>query len=358
MPRPRPPHLHKETTRHGKSVWYVRIGAGPRVRLRAPYGSPQFVVDYRAAIKAADAHEPRKSGSGTLCWLWDRYRETGKWASLSPATRRQRENIMRGVIDSAGNDPYDNITRKIVVAGRDRRSSTPAMARHFVDTMRGLFEWAVDAEIAKVDPTLNVKVAKPRTDGHAVWSDDEVANFRERWGVGTRERVAFDVLFYTGLRRGDAVKVGRQHVRNDTITIETEKTGELVSIRIHAELAESLAAGPTGDLAFIAGERGLPMTKESFGNWFRDACREASCTGSAHGLRKALATRLANQGATNFELEALFGWRGGGMASLYTRKADRTKLAGMAMDRLSGERDPNILFPHLEGKRPHLKNTR
>ena len=31
MPRPRPPHLHQETNRHGKIVWYVRIGKGPRI---------------------------------------------------------------------------------------------------------------------------------------------------------------------------------------------------------------------------------------------------------------------------------------------------------------------------------------
>ena len=106
---------------------------------------------------------------------------------------------MRGVLDSAGNEPFADITRKTIVAGRDRRSATPAMARHFVDTMRGLFEWAVDAEIASLDPTLNVRVAKPRTDGHAVWTDDQVASFRQHWALGTRERVAFDVLFYTGV---------------------------------------------------------------------------------------------------------------------------------------------------------------
>jgi len=33
MPRPRPPHLHRETTRHGKHAWYVRIGKGKRVRI-------------------------------------------------------------------------------------------------------------------------------------------------------------------------------------------------------------------------------------------------------------------------------------------------------------------------------------
>jgi integrase len=122
------------------------------------------------------------------------------------------------------------------------------------------------------------------------------------------------------------------------------------------ELVETLKAGPTGDLAFIVGERGNPMTTESFGNWFREACDKAGCPGSAHGLRKALATRLANEGATSHELEALFGWRGGGMASLYTRKANRTKLAGSAMDKLLGERAANNLSPHLRDGSPHLKN--
>ena len=76
------------------------------------------------------------------------------------------------------------------------------MARHFVDTMRAMFGWAVDAEIAKIDPTLSVRVVKPRTEGHPVWSDDEIERFRRRSAVGTRERVAFDLLYFTGLRRG------------------------------------------------------------------------------------------------------------------------------------------------------------
>ena len=40
-------------------------------------------------------------------------------------------------------------------------------------------------------------------------------------------------------------------------------------------VAEALAAGPTGDLAFIVGERRQPLTKESFGNFFRAACDAA-----------------------------------------------------------------------------------
>ena len=77
------------------------------------------------------------------------------------------------------------------------------------------------------------------------------------------------------------------------------------------------------------------MTKESFGNFFADACKAAGVPGSAHGLRKLGATRAANAGATVAQLEAIFGWSGGRMAAHYTREADRTRLAREAIDKLA-----------------------
>jgi hypothetical protein len=50
MPRPRPPHLHREMTRHGKAVWYARIGKGKRVRIPGEYGSAEFMAAYDDAI--------------------------------------------------------------------------------------------------------------------------------------------------------------------------------------------------------------------------------------------------------------------------------------------------------------------
>jgi integrase len=145
------------------------------------------------------------------------------------------------------------------------------------------------------------------------------------------------VLLFTGLRRGDAVQLGRQHVRDGVATIRTEKSqGQVaVTLPILPALAATLAAGPRGELAFICGEGGKPLTKESFGNMFRDACRAAGVAKSAHGCRKIGATRAAENGATVAELEALFGWQGGGMAALYTRAADRARLAKGAMSKMA-----------------------
>jgi len=135
------------------------------------------------------------------------------------------------------------------------------------------------------------------------------------------------VLLYTGLRRGDAVRIGRQHIRDGIATIRTEKTGIEVHLPILPELREALDYGPTGDLAFICGMNGKPLAKETFGNMFRDACRAAGVKKSAHGLRKIGATRAANNGATVAQLNAIFGWSGSEMASLYTANADRARLA-------------------------------
>ena len=154
MPRPRPPHLLREVTRHGKAVWYVRIN-GKRTRLRTEYGSPEFEAEYHAAIAGAPRRE-KGPLEGTLAWLVARYRETTTWQGLSLATRRQRENIFRHVLKSASKQPFARITAATIEAGRDRRSSTPSQARHFLDTMRGLFRWAVKAKLIKTDPTFGV----------------------------------------------------------------------------------------------------------------------------------------------------------------------------------------------------------
>jgi integrase len=87
------------------------------------------------------------------------------------------------------------------------------------------------------------------------------------------------------------------------------------------------------------------MTKESFGNAFSDACRKAGVNKSAHGLRKIGATRAANNGATVAQLNAIFGWTGSKMASLYTENADRRRLAQQAIGKLVNETATSIPSP-------------
>ncbi len=158
MPHPRPPYLQRLTTRHGKAVWYVHRRPGPRIRIKAEFGTPEFDAAYQAAI---DGERPKGRGkdarAGSLKWLIERYRETPAWTSLSLATRRQRENILKQVIEAAGEKPFTAVTEAKITAGRDRRGKTPFQARHFLDTMRGLFEWAKESQFVMKDSRCGAK---------------------------------------------------------------------------------------------------------------------------------------------------------------------------------------------------------
>ena len=316
-------------------IWVVRVGKGPRTRMRAPYGSAEFLAAYHAAISSpAAVRGKRKPEEDTFEWLWELYRKSPAWAELSPATKKQRENLMKLAIERAGDQPLEVWNRKFIIASRDARAKTPAASANFLKTLRALFRWALDAEHIDADPTVNVKALKQRTEGHHTWTVDEMAAFEARWPTGTRERLAYDVLVWTGLRRGDASRLGPRHVRDGEITITTEKTDRVVTLPVLKPLADSIAASLTGAETFIARLDGSPMVKEGFGNWFAEICAAAGVPGRAHGLRKALSVKVAEHGATDAELDALLGWSGGGMSSLYTRKASRQKLAASALSRL------------------------
>ena len=134
-----------------------------------------------------------------------------------------------------------------------------------------MFKWAVAAEHVKSDPTAGKSVTKPKTKGFPEWTEEELDQYAAHWPLGTRERVMWGVFCFTGLRRGDAARLGKQHIRNGVITIDTEKTGTRVTIPVLPELAEIMAAGPLGELSIIATKKGQPIRKEVIGNLIQES---------------------------------------------------------------------------------------
>jgi len=127
--------------------------------------------------------------------------------------------------------------------------------------------------------------------------------------------------------------MGRQHVRNDVLTIRQQKTGMEVSIPIHAKLEECLAGAPRTHLTFLVTEHGRPFTPAGFTNWFRDKCALAGLPVglSPHGLRKAMCRRLAEAGCSPHEIMSISGHKSLAEVTRYTEAASRKRLAGDAM---------------------------
>jgi site-specific recombinase XerD len=261
-----------------------------------------------------------------------------KWASeifslitLQPG--RAREPFLQDACAKAGREPISRITRNSIELGMARRR--PNVAKHFFYAMRGLFKWAVEAQHCEQNPTIGLKVAQVKTDGHPPWSAEWCDKFRTHWSIGTGERADFDLLFWTGLRVSDAVRVGRPHIKDGKLIIRAGKNHKRVPIPIAPELQTSLDAAPTSELTFLVGADGRPMTASAFSARVRRAARKAGVPGSAHGLRKTRATLLVEAGANEAELAAIMGWHGMQMAQLYTRSRNEELLAESAAEKLA-----------------------
>ena len=339
MARARPQFVEKFRTRHAAIIYYFRVGKGARVRLPDDPFSDEFKRAYKEALMAHLAGELKADNGKTLGWLIDQYRESQQYGELAQETRKQFKYQLSRMKEKAGKAPLNEITSASIVSGRDARRSKPSDANKYLRASKKLFDFAVERGWMRENPAKGIeKVPLPnKRVGFLQWEEEDLKMFEVRWPVGTRERLAMDLLLYTGVRRSDAVRLGKQHMRrNGEIVIRTDKSVNSgypveVTITILPPLARSIAATPTGDLTFLINQFGRPWKKESFGNWFKRACTEAGIKEdgkAAHGLRKVAATRAAEAGATEAELNAMFGWtEGSGEAAHYIRKANRARLA-------------------------------
>ena len=359
MTKIRYPYLNRSVNRVGAVYWYVRQRHGKRIPIPGEYGSKAFLDAYHDAVAGVARVKPEtRASKGTLRWLADNWKRSSDWSSTSMATRKQRDNILERVLEQSGDRAVEDIDEAAVRDGRERRLATPAAANNFLKTMRALFRWAKEAQLVSFDPAKDVKFLKVKTKGFTPWTLDDIAAYRKTWPLGTRERLALEILINTGFRRGDVVAVGRQHLKGKVIHITAGKNGVKLYIPVLPALADALAAGPVGDLTFLVGKRRLPYAKESFGTVFRQWCDDAGVSKSAHGIRKLAATMVADNGGSEQQLQALFGWTTNTMSALYTREANRQRQALQAAYRLMEELErteaENVLsLPNTGGEPPN-----
>ena len=102
-----------------------------------------------------------------------------------------------------------------------------------------------------------------------------------------------------------------------------------------SQLREAIDAYGGDQLVYLTTEFGKPFSEKGLSNWFKKRCVEAGLPHcSAHGLRKAGATIIAERGGTSKQLQAAYEWTTSKMADHYTRAADQARLADSAFDLL------------------------
>lgn len=340
----RPAYIHEYKDRHGKERIYFNRAGQPKIPLPGPLYSEPFWIAYHKAKEGKP--QPLSAGTantkaGTMSALIAEYYQSSAFTSKAPATRATYRSQIEAFRKQHGDGPVAEIKPKHIdaILGEVAKKST-AQAHKLRKRLATLFRLAVKWEYREDNPMLNAERIKHKTKGYEPWTEDEIAKFRTHWKEGTPRRIAFEILLFTGLRRSDAVRIGRQHIQGNRIVTKIKKSGDEVevSIPIHPEFRAVLDTIKHDHLNFITTERGAARSEKAFTNWIIEAARDAGLPAhrSPHGLRKSACIRLAEAGCTASQIMAVTGHRNLAEVETYVREANKKTLADDAITKTYG----------------------
>lgn len=334
------PHVTVRRNKNGTLRYYFRRRGFPLAPLPSDPLSEDFGVAYRALVSR---HERVTGAEGTLAWLGDEYMNSPAFKSKSDATQTARRRIIISMMrerlhpkhpETFGMEKMAKITTKHIGVLRDRKAASPNAGNERIKVLSQMFKFSLAKDLRDDNPVRDAaRLSVPRG-GHDTATDEDIAAYEARHPSGPARR-AMVLLKAFGMRVSDLRILGPQHVRKGLLTFSTVKTGVLCELTISEEAAREIAG--CRDLVFLTGEGGRPygsdkVLSQRVAKWFR----QAGVNGvTAHGVRKWLATRMAEYGTTEMQLMAWFGWKDPKEARPYVQMANRRKLAASAGERMA-----------------------
>jgi integrase len=327
--------------RHGKPRWYFRRRGCKRIPLPGVPGSAEFMQAYEAALAGAPEKVEvgaRRTQPGTVDELVARYFASAVFQGLpSEATRETYRGIIEGFRREHGAKRLSHLRPEDIDYLFTKKIKTPAAANNWLRMVRMLMKFAVSKKMIASDPTADIKALQYASEGFHSWSEEEIATYNQRHPVCTKARLAMTLMLYTGCRRADAVRLGPQNIKNGFLTYTQHKNRVrkpvTLTIPVHPELRRVIEATPMiGVKTFLVTNFGKPFTEAGFGNWMRERCDEAGLPDcSSHGLRKAIARRMAEAGMSPHQIQAITGHTTLKEIERYTKAARQKLMAEMAM---------------------------
>lgn len=329
--------------RHGNIRYYFRRN-GRKIRLPGLPGSDEFMAVYHAAMKGEIAQKTagKAVSPDSFAGLCERFYRSQTFKKLTPRSQRVRQLILDRFCAKHGHLPYKFMERRHVREFRDQLADKPGSATNLIKALRHVFTFAVDDELIDANPAIDVSYLRKGGTGFHSWTIDEIRQYEARHPIGGKARLAMALLFYTGQRRSDVVRFGRQMIREGKLHFTQVKTGRKMVIPVIAQLQKIIDATPSAGLSLLETHFGRPYTSNGFGNAFRQWCSEAGLPQcSAHGLRKALGARLAEAGATTKQIQDSLGHLTLSESARYTAAADQEINAGAALRLFENELTAN-----------------
>jgi enterobacteria phage integrase len=323
--------------RTGKVRRYLRHHGKPVIPLPGLPGSKEFMAAYEAGL--AITQKPKdKHSDGTIGALVTGFYQSAAFNNLASSSQKRYRLVLDKFSQEDGHRLAGDMPRRIAISIIEEiGEKTPGMANLAASVLRCLFAYAIKKELRADNPFAGIEPYK--LGSHHTWTEAEIAAYRAAWSLGTRERLAFDLLLYTGQRVGDVAAMRRSDLRNGVIHVTTKKTGAELDVPVHPDLLRSLKACPVQGLTLIGSPHGRPMTSMGLSALVTRAARAAGLPNNCvpHGLRKSAMRRLAEYGSTSKEIASMSGHRTLKEIERYTAAADQAHLARAAVARIPEE---------------------
>ena len=325
--------------RHGRLRYRLRRTVKGRTidcYLPGVIGSTEFRAAYHEATEGVRPAS-RRAKAGTVGYLIEAYLASTAFRNLADRTRADKRWRQDWIKEAIGRARYAQLEPRHIEALMCKKGG-PSAANRLKKDMSQLFRFAAKRfGYQGQNPAVLADTHKERSEGYHTWTDDEIEVFRAKFPTGTKARLALEIFLGTGAARQDAAALSRANIRGARLFYRRGKTAQEVDLPIVAELAKELAYLPPDQIMLLAhGVGAKAYSAAPLGNWFRDRCKEAGLPHcSAHGLRKAGGRRLAEAGATEWEVMAFLAHRTAKEASRYTAGANRSMLTTRGMARLS-----------------------
>jgi integrase len=293
---------------------------------------------YDVAVTGKIGPKPPKHGAGSMGALICSFYQSVEFANLAPGSKVTYRKVLNALVDNHAHRSVRDLSRDKARNLIEQIGATrPGMANLTASVFRRLMSYSVDIGM-RVDNPL-ARMPRYKTGIVHTWSDEELAVYEARWPLGTRERLAYALLLYTGQRGGDVVRMIRSDIKGGVINVTQEKTGTELSISVHPAIDRAIKAGPANGVHLIGDRNGAPISRRTLSLLIKGAAQSAGLAPrcKAHGLRKAIMRRLAEHGAATKELQAVSGHKTLGEIERYTVAASQARLNRAAIERLPDE---------------------
>lgn len=308
-----------------------RMRGGVDLYIDEKPGTRAFDVAYAAALQQT----PKPAGvgrtkPGSVKALAALYKQSPEFTRTAVATQKTYGGIIDRFVEEHGDKLARSLARQHIKAILGRMSDRKQAANNLLKVLRRMLNLAVDVGMIPTNPAIGMTAYPSKTKGFHTATDDDFALYEAKHPSGTKARMAYALLRYTTVRRGDVVLLGKQHVQNGRLKFCQSKTGYEVDIPIVPELWREIEK--CDGMTFLLTEYGKPFSAAGFGNRMRRWCDEAGLPQcSAHSFRKGTSRELAEKGKTTNQIAAVTGHQTLKEVETYTRDASRRALADAAL---------------------------